>query len=73
MVDLEVVELVQHYKVSKVVEVVLSIILVVAEVQQHKVLTPLVHQMVVRELAVLLLASLTTGVEAAVDLLTPLT
>ena len=57
--------LVQHYKVSKVVEVVLSIILAVAEVQQHKVLTPLVHQMVVTELAVLLLALLTTGVAAA--------
>ena len=73
MADLEVAELVQHYKVSKVVEVVLSIILVVVEVQQNKVLTLLLHQMVVMELAVLLLALLTTGVEAAADLLTPLT
>ena len=73
MVDLEVAELVQHYKVSKVVEVVPSIILAVAEVQQNKVLTPLVHQVVVMELAVLLLALLTTGAAAVVDLLTPLT
>ena len=49
MVDLEVAELVQHYKVSKLVEVVPSIILAVAEVQQNKVLTTLVHQVVVME------------------------
>ena len=71
MVDLEAVVLVQHYKVSKVVEVVPSIILAAAEVQHHKVLTPLVHQMVVMELAVLLLALLTTGAEEEADLAAP--